>query len=737
MTFEAFMKLSIRWKYFLLLLAFSLVPLLGMRELLGVLGARVVDEVATSARRDVGALIRQGLLNAVTGAAEILEGEGTAYALSAEMLADTAAHKLTSPPSELVEELRRRVGPDAEVENHYFLIDRTSGSPVMGPPAESGERYFRMDRKGRGRSLSVDRDRLGVLLPVGMSREMARSEIDALAAMLPEIRALYRSLDSSPFWIHVDLESGVRAIYPGHKGYPLMYDHRLTEWYRRAKRSDREAVWTSPVVDPVTRQVVGSISQPIRDRDGRLLGVATLDISLSKLLQENRLKDQWGGDQSSFLVVRDNHPEGGRGLLVVAQREYGDGLANWQLGIRREWLESEAETEFAHFVERVETESSGIAEMPYRGEPALWAFASKPSYTFMVILPVKAVEEYPGKVHATIEGLFDKLREYSQWAILALLGAVGAVALYWSNKSTAPLLSMADTAKRLSDGDFSARMDQCFGDERDALISTFNEMGPRLREHMRIRRDMELASTVQELLLPRENPDLPGFEIAGALLYSEQTGGDYFDYLPVRGKDRPAQAVVVGDVTGHGMQAALLMATARALLHGLSGARLPLGDRVSLVNRSLSADLEDTGRFMTMFYLQLEVGSDVIKWVRAGHDPAFTLKPGSNEFGRLEEGGLPLGVDPDMAYESHEGRLEPGELVILATDGIWEACSQEGEMFGKNRFLAIIRQNRDKEVGEIVSAVFREVNAFAGSARREDDMTMVVIRRKTESPEWT
>lgn len=711
------MKLSIRWKFFFILLAFSIVPLLFLREVVGRAGETVLNQVAERTRQDVGDLIKMGLESSVVGAADVLEGEGKAITLSARMLALAAEDTL----GEKVEHQR----------NAYFLAARNMMGRAKDPLTDEHERYYRKTSSGKKRLLSVDMEQLAILLPNRMDKDLAEREIKALSDLLPFMKELYET--TRPYWLHVNLQSGVRAVYPGHSGYPMMYDARLTEWYKRVAQSDKPE-WTSPVVDPVTRQVLATAGMAIRDRNGTLLGVAALDIPLSESLMETRLGAEWGGEQRSFLVVPQQADSGKLGLRVLAQRDYENQNASWHMGIEQAWLQSGDEEAFQHFVTRMEAEESGLMEMPYKGEPSIWAFASRDTYAFIIILPVNALENYPQRISDTIVSLFKNLRNYSLLGILAVTALVAIFAFYWSNRSTKPLLALASTARRLSEGDFSARLDMQLGDERDLLVKTLNAMGPKLQEHMTIRRDMELASTVQELLLPDGAPDLPGYEIAGSLLYSDQTGGDYFDFLPVEGVAGSAFAVVVGDVTGHGMQAALLMATARALLQGVSGTRLALNERIALVNANLSRDLEDTGRFMTMFYLQLAPGSARIRWVRAGHDPALTLKPGSESFGELRGEGLPLGVSPDMEYSCEETVLEPGELVILATDGIWEAHSPSGEMFGKERLLAIIRQNRDKEVDEVVRSVFDAVTEHAGQAGREDDMTMVVIRRKPDAP---
>ncbi|MBE9533778.1 MAG: HAMP domain-containing protein, partial [Proteobacteria bacterium] len=147
-------------------------------------------------------------------------------------------------------------------------------------------------------------------------------------------------------------------------------------------------------------------------------------------------------------------------------------------------------------------------------------------------------------------------------ALFAVIVVVILTALWRSRSMTRPLQVMVDAVHQLAKGDFSARMNLVTGDERDLLAKAFNEMVPQLQDRMRMRRGLEMAQEVQQNLLPREIPDLPGLDIAATAVYCYETGGDYFDFFPC-GEDCEGLGVVVGDVTGHGVAAALLMTTAR------------------------------------------------------------------------------------------------------------------------------------------------------------------------------
>lgn len=233
-----------------------------------------------------------------------------------------------------------------------------------------------------------------------------------------------------------------------------------------------------------------------------------------------------------------------------------------------------------------------------------------------------------------------------------------------------------------------------------------------------------LAEEVQKSLLPDHAPEIPGLDIAGRSLSSAEVGGDYYDFVP----SEDGLNVAVGDISGHGVDAALLMTSARAFMRMRATSPGAPAHIVSEMNRHLSQDLDGTGRFMTLFLIRFAPETGQVRWVRAGHDPALVYCPGTDSFTEMNGSGLPLGVDTETAFEEHLSTIHPGQLVAVGTDGIWEARNSRGEMFGKNRFRDILRHHADKSSAAIIDAVFDAVIDFTASVRPEDDVTLVVIK---------
>jgi sigma-B regulation protein RsbU (phosphoserine phosphatase) len=217
-------------------------------------------------------------------------------------------------------------------------------------------------------------------------------------------------------------------------------------------------------------------------------------------------------------------------------------------------------------------------------------------------------------------------------------------------------------------------------------------------------------------------------EIDGTALYSDETGGDYFDYLCVKEQEREKLCVVVGDVAGHGIPAALLMATARGFLRLRASMLGKLSDAVADVNRAFIKDVERSGRFMTLFWAQIDRSRNRMDWVSAGHDPAILFDPKTASLQNLQGKGMPLGVAEDAVYEEFSCNIESGQIIFLGTDGIRETRNEKGEMFGKDRLQEIIRRSAKESAQTIKHAILDAVAEFRGNTKQEDDLTLVIIK---------
>ncbi len=246
------------------------------------------------------------------------------------------------------------------------------------------------------------------------------------------------------------------------------------------------------------------------------------------------------------------------------------------------------------------------------------------------------------------------------------------------------------------------------------------------------KRSLLLAGEVQKSLLPKRPPQIAGLDIAGISIPCEEIGGDYFDYLKQPRGSEPGDdllAVTVADIAGHGVDSALLMATARTAMRDRFTAPGNLDDIVNDLNRSLLDDFSTTDRFMTLFALQVDRRRRELRWVRAGHDPALVYHPEADRFEELGGEGLPLGISDDWSIDvGHSNDLPPGSIITVGTDGVWESRNEQGEMFGKERFKALIRDAAGMSAEEIVHTARTALYDFTGGLKPEDDITLVVVK---------
>ncbi len=292
-----------------------------------------------------------------------------------------------------------------------------------------------------------------------------------------------------------------------------------------------------------------------------------------------------------------------------------------------------------------------------------------------------------------------------------------------------PITDMMVLVRRVRKGHFKQKVRVVSNDELGVLGDGFNEMTEGLIERDNIRQSLYLAKEVQQTLLPRENPKVDGLDIAAAIVYCDETGGDYYDFLETNETHPGNFRVVIGDISGHGIPSALMMATGRAFLRQRSTLPGNLSDIVSDVNHQMTRDFEESGGFMTLFYLSIDPVNRNLCWVRAGHDPAIFYDPETDKFDVLRGAGMALGVDAAGRYEEfHKTGLKRGQIIVLGSDGLWEARNPQGKMFGKEPIHQIIRRNPQAIAREILTSSFNAFNVFLGDRIPEDDVTLVIIK---------
>ena len=259
-------------------------------------------------------------------------------------------------------------------------------------------------------------------------------------------------------------------------------------------------------------------------------------------------------------------------------------------------------------------------------------------------------------------------------------------------------------------------------------IAFARDITARKRDERELRENQEqfqVAREIQQRLFPKAPPALPGFDIAGVSYPADATGGDYFDYLPML---HGRVGLIIADVTGHGIGPALLMAETRAYLRTLAANRDDLGEILTIANRILAEDIGEE-RYVTLFFGEIDPATRGFRYASAGHPTGYVLAADGQIKHLLKRTAVPLGLNPHAQFKGAiDVPLQSGDLILLLTDGIEEACAADETFFGVERLLNVVRQNRERPAKEILDALYHAVREFSQPAPQLDDVTAIVIK---------
>ncbi len=241
-------------------------------------------------------------------------------------------------------------------------------------------------------------------------------------------------------------------------------------------------------------------------------------------------------------------------------------------------------------------------------------------------------------------------------------------------------------------------------------------------EKQRLEEELAIARDIQQRLLPAEPPDIPGFDFSGLNIPHAQVGGDYFDFIRLSDAEL---VLAIGDVSGKGVPAALLMANLQASLHAMVHARWPLTETVFRINNIIHANTS-IDKFITFFLAILNVETRELTYVNAGHNPPMLFHK-DGKMTELQEGGLILGMMSDVPYEQGTIPLQNGDLLVLFTDGVTEATNLDGEEFTEQGVIDVVLQRRVTSAREAVQRLRDAVLDFSGEAPRTDDITILTM----------
>ena len=510
------------------------------------------------------------------------------------------------------------------------------------------------------------------------------------------------------------------------------YDPRRRPFYERAKAAGR-LVWVPPYIF-YEQSVPGvTCANPVYDSGGVLRGVLTVDFDLNTLSGFVQ-KQSVSPNSRLFVMSADGvllaHPTE-RLAVLPGRRDRGDLLKVHEVG----------DPLLAAFDAQLRPEDRSTVgggggggdrarqfELRHRGVDYFarsTAFAIDGQTTWIVGATAPRADFLAAARRASLLSL-----AASMCGVLLAM----ALAAFLARRVSGPILALTSFMRGVGAGDLSARANLRGAREFRELSDALNGMIADLRDRVRLRGALAMATEVQQKLLPARPPRADGLDVFGFSAYCDETGGDYYDYLLPDGRGDGRALFVVGDVMGHGIGSALGMAAARAILRSRLTTCDDLGHLLAALNEQLVPDMDGRG-FITMLLWMIDPARRTARWANAGHDPAIVYDPHADRFDDVGYDGIPLGIEATAPFaEQTFGPLRPGHVVVLGTDGVWDTVNPAGEFFGKDRVRAIVRNRAADSAEQIAAAVRRELDAFRGRRPQRDDVTLVVVKVLSDDP---
>ncbi len=351
-------------------------------------------------------------------------------------------------------------------------------------------------------------------------------------------------------------------------------------------------------------------------------------------------------------------------------------------------------------------------------------------------------EVHAGESDAAIQQVTRKVRADLQ-RLMLLISLISVVGLYFLSRIfIKPFQKILEGVHAMSTGNFNAKIDVESQDEFGQLANIFNDMTAKIQDSQkgmmeteRMQKEMQVAQEIQHTLLPREFPQIEGYEIGATYRAAKEVGGDYYDFFWV---DPTTLGIVVADVSGKGVPGSLVMTMIRTAMRLEARGNRSSSSVLGKVNQHVTADMK-RGMFVTMFYIILDSRNRSINFSSAGHNPMILYREKTKEVYFLKPKGFPVGIDlpeADMFEKSmalQKVSLEKNDMLVIYTDGITEAMNPESDQFGEDRLTKVIKENSHLTPAEFVEKLNEAVAQFTRGAEQNDDITVVAIKEKMKA----
>jgi len=540
--------------------------------------------------------------------------------------------------------------------------------------------------------------------------------------------------------LYVGTESGVIQIYPWTTDIPASFDPRQREWYTRAKQT-RSPGWTTTVIDAVSGKPKVTCYKPVYDEKHTLIGVVGADVT-AETINQKIIGTQIGKNGYAFLID-------GKGNLIAHPRMQGV-AGKWDEAFVNGNLLKAKEPELVRIAGEMVDGMAGVGRCKLDGSDKFIAYAPITSTGWSIglampideiVAPVQATRE---RIDTVTSDFSDKInRQINEMLTAIILTSAGiivvvaGIAYLLARRITRPIIALNRGVQVIGQGDLDHRLVVTTGDEIQDLAEAFNRMAEDLKDYIRdlqattsakerIESELRVATEIQTSMLPRLFPPFPDrkeFDLYATMQPAREVGGDFYDFFFIG----PTKlCLIIGDVCGKGIPAALFMAISKTLLR-TEALHEPSPDQVLFnVNNTLYPDNE-ASMFFTGLCALLDTESGELTIANGGHNPPLFC-PAGGEFQYINlPKGLVVGAMPDTSYISKTYSMRPHDTLVMYTDGVTEAMDGQGRLYSEARLLSCVNDLNGRSVSDIIHGVRADIETFAGGTEQSDDITMLVL----------
>lgn len=537
--------------------------------------------------------------------------------------------------------------------------------------------------------------------------------------------------------------SGIDVLADTLTASMVEYDARESSWYQEAaKLKDGEVYWSHPIQDGSGRGIALICSMPVYV-DGELVGVAGSG-GLIENIQEMVQSTSIGESGYAFLLNTNS-------MNVIANANPDE---DSEINRFRDNLLDTGNEELTAVMEKIREGQSGITQAALDGKESYLAYSPLTTTSWVVVTviglddasivtPINDLQENISAItRRTTKDINEKIRLMAGLFVV-IASVITVVIIFLSNKFarrlTQPIYTLTEGAGQISGGNLDYRIEVQSDDETALLGEAFNHMTDSLKDYIRnlsrvtaekerIGTELDIARNIQASMLPCIFPAFPDraeFDIYASMDPAKEVGGDFYDFFMV---DERHLAIVVADVSGKGVPAALFMVIGKTLIKDHTKPGIDLGEVFTEVNELL-CESNSEGLFITAFEGVLDLATGELRFVNAGHEIPYICKGNGYEPYKIRAGFVLAGME-GMRYQCGSMQLEPGDKIFQYTDGVTEATNQEMELYGMERLGEILCRNVDAEPQKLLESVKEDIDAFVGEALQFDDITMLCLEYK-------